>query len=347
IAERMDAELFALSYDYVGDLAETIALVWEPGEGVPPEGDLALSVVIARLTDLPPRRAAAELAGLLDGMEPAARFALLKLATGGLRVGVSAGMAKQALARLGDVAPAEIEEIWHGLAPPYTDLFAWLEGRGPRPDPAPEGAFRPMMLATSFDASARAEAVPADFLAEWKWDGIRVQLVAEGTTRRIYSRSGEEISHAFPEIAAHMGFDAVLDGELLIARPGPEGPQIAPFGDLQQRLNRKSVSRAMLESHPAFVRVYDLLAEGAEDLRALPFALRRARLERVAPASFRARSGRPAHHRDGRHTQAPLPSPAGWQRFRGSPARRQRSHWRHGPRPRSHAPGRQARRPAR
>jgi DNA ligase-1 len=118
---------------------------------------------------------------------------------------------------------------------------------------------------------------PEEISAEWKWDGVRVQIAANGREARLFSRSGDDISHAFPEIvAAYRHLDAVLDGELLVVRGG----ETAPFNDLQQRLNRKSVTPHMMKEHPAFVRLYDLLFEGDEDLRALPFSARRERLER-------------------------------------------------------------------
>jgi DNA ligase-1 len=113
------------------------------------------------------------------------------------------------------------------------------------------------------------------YAAEWKWDGIRVQLVGDGLQRRIYSRTGDDISAAFPEIARVFDSDAVVDGELLVGRDGA----VAPFNELQQRLNRKAPAKALVERHPAFVRLYDILFERAEDLRRLPFSERRRRLE--------------------------------------------------------------------
>ncbi len=126
---------------------------------------------------------------------------------------------------------------------------------------------------------------PADYLAEWKWDGIRVQLVGRGGERRLYSRAGDDIGSAFPDILADMPEEVTLDGELLVMRDG----EVAPFNDLQQRLNRKTASPKMLRDYPAAVRLYDILREGDEDLRNLPFVERRRRLE----AWFRATGPRP------------------------------------------------------
>lgn len=279
-AERTDEVLFALSYDYVGDLAETIALIWGPAPErpeVPPLGE-----IVGRLQGLSRATAPAQVSAWLDAMPPPARFALLKLATGGLRVGVSARLAKQALADWGAVPVTEIEELWHGLSPPYTELFQWLEGRGPKPAQAALAPFRPVMLATALAEPELAALDPAAFAAEWKWDGIRVQATAEGRTRRLYSRTGDDVSRAFPDLTEAMNFEGTLDGELLVARMGPEGLEPGSFGDLQQRLNRKTVSAKLMASHPVFLRAYDLLFDAGEDLRPLPFAARRARLEAFA-----------------------------------------------------------------
>ena len=185
-------------------------------------------------------------AGWLDASDASVRLALLKLITGGLRVGASARLAKIALAEIGGVEADDVEEVWHGLAPPYLPLFAWLEKRAPRPDPAQAPVFRPPMLAHPLEAADIAALQPEDWRAEWKWDGIRVQLVATEGGRRLYSRGAEDISGAFPEIVEAMDFHAVLDGELLVVRDG----QVAPFADLQQRLNRKIVSARMMADYP-------------------------------------------------------------------------------------------------
>ena len=134
VVERVDAELFALSYDFVGDLAETIALIWPAAAA--PERDPPLAEVVERLRGASRREAPRIVERLLDQLDASGRFALLKLVTGGLRVGVSARLAKQALAALGGRDVVEIEELWHGLTPPYRTLFAWLTGEADRPTPA-------------------------------------------------------------------------------------------------------------------------------------------------------------------------------------------------------------------
>jgi DNA ligase-1 len=216
----------------------------------------------------------------LDALDADGRWALLKLMTGGLRVGLSARLAKQATADVGGVDVGEIEELWHALTPPYGDLFAWLEGRGEKPTSAAPARFRPVMLAHAIDeASDFAKLDPADYAAEWKWDGIRVQAVNERGERRLWSRTGEDISAAFPDVVAALDFDGVIDGELLVLRAKDGANAVASFGDLQQRLNRKSAGARLVAAFPAGVRAYDLLLDGEADLRTLPFRERRARLE--------------------------------------------------------------------
>ena len=177
-------------------------------------------------------------AGWLDASYSSVRSAILKLITGALRVGASARLAKIALSEIGRVDPDAVEEVLHGLAPPYLPLFAWIEGRAPRPDPATAPVFRPPMLAQPLEEADILGLDAAAFRAEWKWDGIRVQLVATSGGRRLYSRGADDISAAFPKMIAAMDFHAVLDGELLVIRDGV----VAPFADLQQRLNRKTVT---------------------------------------------------------------------------------------------------------
>jgi DNA ligase-1 len=360
IMERADPALFALSYDYVGDLSETVALMWPAraltqaesyppprfgGGGGPPNGGgggghtawsrapstmhaakpaqaaqacprrmvplprgtgedeeerrfldetanaepaaaqasvhtPSLTEVVTTLTRLGKTELPGKLARWLDTLDEAGRWALLKLVTGAMRIGVSARLAKTAVAALGGKDPDEIEILWPALVPPYLDLFAWVEGRTEKPlndDPAP---FRPVMLSHPVEAADFAKLDPAQFSAEWKWDGIRVQAVAgrraDGRRiARLYSRTGEDISGAFPDLVEALTQDGALDGELLIMRDG----RVQSFAVLQQRLNRKKVTPQLLAEFPAHLRAYDLLVDGGKDLRDAPFARRRARLE--------------------------------------------------------------------
>jgi len=274
IEARVDPVLFGWSYDYVGDLAETVALIWPARPGANREPDL--SEVVEALRTSTRGEAPALIEGWLDALDPDGRWALLKLLTGGLRVGLSARLARQAAADFGGVPVSEVEEVWHSQDPPYADLFAWLEGQAERPSPESHGRFRPVMLAQPIDEAVDfARYDPADYAAEWKWDGIRVQAVSEGGVRRLYTRTGDDISGSFPDVVAALDFEGALDGELLVLREG----RVAPFADLQQRLNRKTVAARSLADMPAGIRAYDLMADNGEDLRGLPFAERRMRLE--------------------------------------------------------------------
>jgi DNA ligase 1 len=277
IAERTDPELFGLSYDYVGDLSETVALMWPARPGA--DHSPTLTEIVEALTHTSKSELPGLLARLLDALDETGRWALLKLITGSMRIGASARLAKTAVASLGGLPADEVELIWPGLKPPYGELFAWVEGRSEKPvatDPVP---FRPVMLSHALEEPDFAMVKPADFAAEWKWDGIRVQAVAtrrDGRrVARLYSRTGEDISGAFPDLMEALDFDAAVDGELLVLREG----LVQSFNVLQQRLNRKTVSTKLILEHPIHIRAYDLLAEGGEDLRPMPFAERRRRLE--------------------------------------------------------------------
>jgi DNA ligase 1 len=354
IAARTDPVLFALSYDYVGDLSETVALMWPkaganreisllghpPPQPSPTRGEgaahypersprikskaakmataTALSVpsplvgegqgegyrehnaredarlqnfhnnppaptlteVVTTLRTLGKTELPKQLTRWLDELDETGRWALLKLVTGAMRIGISARLAKTAAAELGDKDPHDIELMWPGLAPPYLDLFAWLERRADKPvnlDPAP---FRPVMLAHAIENTDFANLDAADFIAEWKWDGIRVQAVSGRDGRgnmlaRLYSRSGEDITKSFPDLLPSLHLPGAIDGELLVVRDGG----VQSFNVLQQRLNRKVVSPKLIKDYPIHLRAYDLLGEGDTDLRTLPFAERRGRLE--------------------------------------------------------------------
>jgi DNA ligase-1 len=342
IAERTDPALFALSYDYVGDLSETVALMWPVrardrplprlrgraregarptaltrGDGAPPpppppppprptaltrgEGPLpdppaqageekddaalvchgpTLSEVVTALASLGKSDLPAQLAQWLDDLDEVGRWALLKLVTGAMRIGVSARLAKTAVAALGDRDADEIEIIWPSLKPPYGDLFAWLEGRAGKPESGDPAPFRPPMLSHAIEEADFAALDPAAFLAEWKWDGIRVQAVAgrrpDGhMVKRLFSRTGEDISASFPDLVESFAFEGALDGELLIMRDA----RVQSFNILQQRLNRKTVTPKLMAEFPAHLRAYDLLVDGVADLRGEAFAARRVRLE--------------------------------------------------------------------
>lgn len=272
--KRVDPVLFDLSYDYVGDMAETIALIWPTSRN----GQLpSVTEFIELVATTPKIKLPTAIATLLDIANPNERWALIKLVTGGLRIGVSSRLAKTALSIYGNKDLVDIEKIWHGLEVPYEPLFDWLDGNGKKPDIQHAKTFHPMMLAHPIDENKDFQRIlPTEFQAEWKWDGIRVQLVFDGENKRIFSRTGDDISNAFPDVIDHLAGAAVLDGELLV------GHTFVPmaFNCLQQRLNRKTAVKKHLKEFPAFVRVYDMLFDGSDDIRDLNLQDRRQRLEK-------------------------------------------------------------------
>jgi DNA ligase-1 len=296
VEERIDPTLFHMSWDYVGDMAETVSLLWPKRLDQPAEiddGCLRIGAVVERLQGLGRVEAPGALAGMLDHLDASGRYALLKLATGELRIGVSARLAKTALANAFGLDVDAVEEVWHGIGPPYLPLFDWAEGRGAQPTSENVPVFRPFMLAHPLEDLRLSM---ADYAAEWKWDGIRVQIVGVKGQTRLYSRAGDDITHSFPEVAEAFRCEGVVDGELLVKGEAQgadaHGGAAASFNALQQRLGRKLVSPKMLREYPAFVRLYDILFDGREDVRA-------AGVERAAGAARAVRSRprpRPLRH---------------------------------------------------
>lgn len=281
IGETVDPDLYRLSRDYVGDTAETVSLLWRdrpPTDAAAPDRNNSppsISEVVETFQTASRDDVPRLLAAMLDRLDISGRFALLKLLGGAPRVGVSARLAKTALATAFNKEVAEIEEVWHSVDQPYSELFGWLTGNSTKPDPGNRPTFRPLMLAHPIEEEDWQRLDPSALAAEWKWDGIRVQVAAIGGEMRLFSRTGDDISKSFPEIAtAFTGRHCVVDGELLVIRDGA----VAPFNDLQQRLNRKTVSARMLREYPAHIRLYDLLFEAEEDLRELAYEDRRQRL---------------------------------------------------------------------
>src|SRR6478672_7786539 len=252
VSERIDPVLFMMSRDYVGDTAEAVSLLWPKRGDEPSELDdatIRISEAIERLRLASKADAPQELASMLDHLDASGRYAMLKLALGELRVGINARLAKQALANTFGLEVDAVEEVWHGLRPPFTELFDWAEGRSDQPTVRDLPVFRPFMLAHPLDDTRVSL---DDYAAEWKWDGIRVQLVHAGGETRLFSRTGDDISGSFPDIAEAFRTKCVVDGELLVRGDsqgsGLEVESAASFNALQQRLGRKNVSQKMLGS---------------------------------------------------------------------------------------------------
>jgi DNA ligase-1 len=271
---RVDPVLVDLSYDYVGELSETVAHLWPvyvQAEDLPP-----LSEIVRALQMLPRAAIGNYIAERLDEMNASERWAFLKLGSrGGLRIGISTRFLKQVLAQYGGRDIQEIEAVWHGVEPPYVDLFAWLEGRAEAPFTHGRPIFHPVMLAQPVEEKDHPVFTPETYAAEWKYDGIRVQLVANAAGKALYSRSGDDIGETFPEVLAKVTFNAVLDGELMVQ----SGDRLGSFNDLQQRLNRKTPSQKLIDAQPGHIRLYDILFDDDIDTRALGYADRRQLLE--------------------------------------------------------------------
>ncbi len=264
IREKQDGYLFDLSYDYVGDLAETVSLLWDQKK----DGNMpSLSSLIDSLLRVKKEDLKNTVCEVLDIGTADQRWAFIKLFTGGLRIGVSSRLVKQALANYGNVTLEEIEKIWHGLNLPYINLFAWLEKKDHKPKISIYDIFHPMMLAHPLIVEKDlTTANPKNFIAEYKWDGIRIQIVSYSEGCRLYSRTGDEVTKSFPEIVKAIKGNFVLDGELLA------GVDNKPrtFNDLQQRLNKKAPTEKFIKANPSFIKVYDILFFNGIDLRDKP-----------------------------------------------------------------------------
>lgn len=298
ITEHTDPALFAMSYDYVGEVSETVAHLWpysEPTDNLP-----SLTEVVETFASVSKQKVSETLANYLTIMTPAQRWALLKLGTRGLRIGVSARSIKQILADYGNKDIKEIETLWHAVTPPYTDMLAWLEGKADKPDIENAVTFHPVMLSHPIEDSDIDAFKENTWQIENKYDGIRVQLAVKSepiaskcATRKdqndnkagqttnedtpdkaLFSRTGDDISHSFPDLLETVKGNMVLDGELLVIHNVKEDaydamasqPNVDTFNALQQRLNKKKPSKALQASAPVGLIVYDALVLDGEDL---------------------------------------------------------------------------------
>ncbi|MCA9545467.1 MAG: ATP-dependent DNA ligase [Myxococcales bacterium] len=283
------------SYAHVGDLAETIALLFDTHRGPPcaAASDRALhrwvEQVLHPLAGQDEARQRAAVIDAWDQLPSAELFLFNKLLTGGLRVGVSRKLVTRALARASGVEAAEIAHRLMGEWQPSAAGFQALVA--PRSDAAerPPGQPFPYYLASPVDGDPAAALGERDaWLAEWKWDGIRGQLIRRAGEVFLWSRGEELVTEGFPEIvqaARALPDGLVLDGEIL-ALESLAGPAVQPrpFADLQRRLNRKRVGKTLLAQVPVGFVAYDLLEQGGRDVRSEPQAARRDRLEAALAA---------------------------------------------------------------
>ncbi|MDB6452111.1 ATP-dependent DNA ligase [Falsirhodobacter sp. 20TX0035] len=266
--------LFEEAYPVVGDLSETISLVLPPATR---RDDRPLADWIADLIALTGQPADTRRAAILDAWDrltTGERFLFNKLITGGFRMGVSQGLMVRALSQATGMEETELAHRLMGDWEPRSTSWDSLIRSN---DPAAAGARPyPFALASPLD-DPEALGSPGDWLAEWKWDGIRGQIIRRAGAFALWSRGEELITDRFPEFAPLADFlpeGTVIDGEVLAW--GDTRP--LPFAQLQKRIGRLTVSKKMLTETPAHLLAYDLLEERGEDLRALPLSDRRARL---------------------------------------------------------------------
>ena len=312
--------LFEESYQAVGDLAETISLLLPEAPHSAGEGlAVWMQDKLLPLRGLPPEELAARLPALWAQLDRRSLMVCIKLITGAFRVGVSRLLVTRALASVGDIDAKRVAQRLVG----YTDLSHRPSAEGYRAliaaESADEHAQRggqpyPFFLAhplqlplEDFDAQLGA---PADWLVEWKWDGIRAQLVKRDGQLWVWSRGEELVSERFPELqalAARLPDGTVIDGEIVVWRGAPEALAktptadtaaagadalkrfaVQPFALLQQRIGRKTLTAKVLEQAPVALLAYDLLEWRGEDWRQRPQQQRRAQLEALVAESTAA-----------------------------------------------------------
>jgi DNA ligase-1 len=283
-------------YAQVGDLAETLALVLPPTADE--TGGMGIGLAECLATTIHPLRGASdeERRGIVRAawrtLATRERIVWHKLLTGGCRVGVSRTLVARALAEVAGIEPALMAHRLTG--PPITTAEEFCRLLRNEPTEADARRPYPFCLATALDpeagedetggSAARLGAV-SDWQAEWKWDGMRAQLVRRGDGITIWSRGEELVNDSFPEIvqaAATLPDSAVLDGELIAVRDG----RLLGFAALSRRSGRRTVTRKLLADVPCVFVAYDLLELAGEDMRRLPLVERRSRLERIVAQPF-------------------------------------------------------------
>jgi len=289
--------LFDESYQAVGDLAETIAHILPPAQGT---SELGLAQWIEgrvlTLRGLEPAELRTRLLGYWDELDWSERFLLTKLIGGGFRVGVARQLVVRALAEVAGVDHKRIAQRMVGwtdsqqapgaarylrlIAPESTD-----DDNAAAPHESDLGLPYPFFLAHPLQADPATLGAPSDWVIEWKWDGIRAQLVKRDGRVWLWSRGEDLITDRFPELAslgAALVDGTVIDGEILAWEPGGDAP--LPFARLQPRITRKTLSKKVLADSPATFLAYDLLEANGRDLRVAPLIERRAQLDALAAA---------------------------------------------------------------
>ncbi|HEX5725770.1 MAG TPA: ATP-dependent DNA ligase [Longimicrobiaceae bacterium] len=297
--------LFAECYDAVGDLAETIALLLPPSGASSP---LPLHAWVERLLSLRGEDEAAQRAELLRAwteLDGPQAYVWNKLITGSFRVGVSQKLVVRALARVGDVDEAAVAHRLMGAWDPTPEFFLRLLGADTRD--ADVSRPYPFFLAYPLEAEPHTLGEAGEWQVEWKWDGIRAQVIRRRGQTFIWSRGEELITERFPELAQAASLlpdGTVLDGEIMPWRDGHP----LPFAQLQRRIGRKLLGPKILAEVPVVLLAYDLLETGGEDVRDRPLAWRRAALETLLASTPTA----------GRFLPSPLAPVEGWDGVRAA-----------------------------
>ncbi|MEL0125422.1 MAG: hypothetical protein VW827_07160, partial [Alphaproteobacteria bacterium] len=222
IKNKIPPELFELSYDYVGDIAETISLLWPKNKS--PNLNLNLSDFMNNIFFIDDKKTVLEkLENIFNSSTSSQIYTIIKIITGGLRVGVSNGLVRESLVAFGNRSSIEIEEVWHGFTYPFFDFFEWLLGASLPKGLKKEDLFHSFMLAKSIDNKIFLED-PSDFVAEYKWDGIRAQMIVSSTFK-LFSRNSEDITDSFPDLKFNSNDNYIIDGELVIKKEN----EILPF----------------------------------------------------------------------------------------------------------------------
>lgn len=276
--------LFSESYDAVGDIAETVALLLPErtagGEERPLHWWVEERLLPLRTADEAAQRTT--LTGAWAALDSRERFVLNKLITGAMRVGVSQLLITRALSQVSGIEVAVVAHRLMGDWEPTPDFYRQLVA--PESAGVAAGLPYPFHLAYPLEAAPETLGDPGEWQVEWKWDGIRAQLIRRAGLTYIWSRGEELISERFPdlvELGDRLPDGTVLDGEILPWRDGA----VLPFAQLQRRIGRKTLTRAILSEVPASLLAYDLLECDGQDLRPSPLARRRERLEEVIRAA--------------------------------------------------------------
>jgi DNA ligase-1 len=274
----LDGWLLEECYSVVGDGAEVAALVLDQ-LATTAAGPLSLAEWveerILRLREMDAAAQQTEVTGWWRTLDRLQRFILLKLLTGQLRVGVSQTLVVRALAQAADLPATTMAARLMGEWTPTAEWFESIRSHERTEDDRSRPY--PFYLASPLEADIATLGDPAEWLIEWKWDGIRAQLVRRGGAVHLWSRGEELITHRFPEIAAaatHLPDGTVLDGEVLAYRDD----RPLPFSALQQRIGRQKQVAQMARAVPVVFMTYDILEDGGGDIREQPLSARRARL---------------------------------------------------------------------